>query len=167
MSITPKDVWPRLPKEIQKQVIKDLTLAIEEIIYENIGIDLKRKAIIYIRQSTPQQAIKNKESLDLQYSLRQRATELGWQEDSIEIVDDDLGITGSSIQFREGFKNILAEVTLEKIGIILSYDVTRLSRNCTDWYQLLDLCAFKNCLIADRESIYNPSNVNGRMLLGF
>ncbi len=130
-------------------------------------IHLKRKAIIYIRQSTPQQAIKNKESLDLQYSLRQRATELGWQEDSIEIVDDDLGITGSSIQFREGFKNILAEVTLEKIGIILSYDVTRLSRNCTDWYQLLDLCAFKNCLIADRESIYNPSNVNGRMLLGF
>ena len=130
-------------------------------------IHLKRKAIIYVRQSSPHQAISNKESLDLQYSLKQRAVDLGWKEQHIEIVDDDLGITGSSTVLREGFKNMLAEITLEKVGIILSYDVTRLSRNCTDWYQLLDLCAFKNCLIADRESIYNPSDVNGRMLLGF
>ena len=130
-------------------------------------IHLKRKAIIYIRQSSPHQAINNKESLNLQYSLKQRAIELGWKESDVEIVDDDLGVTGSHTKHREGFKNMLAEVTLEKIGMILSYDVTRLSRNCTDWYQLLDLCAFKSCLIADRESIYNPCDMNGRMLLGF
>ena len=130
-------------------------------------IHLKRKAIIYIRQSSPHQVINNKESLNLQYSLKQRAIDLGWKEEQIDIVDDDLGVTGSSVVLREGFKNMIAEVTLDKVGIILSYDVTRLSRNCTDWYQLLDLCAFKNCLIADRDSIYDPSDVNGRMLLGF
>lgn len=127
---------------------------------------LKRKAIIYIRQSTPHQLLSNQESLRLQYALRQRANELGWSDDNIEVIDSDLGITAATAQQRPGFKELLAQVTLGFVGIILSYDVTRLSRNCSDWYPLLDLCGYKNCLIADRDGVYDPGSANGRLLLG-
>ena len=127
---------------------------------------LSRKALIYIRQSSPNQMISNQESLRLQYALKQRAIEFGWTENKIEIIDHDLGMTGASAAHREGFKELLAQVTLGEVGIILSYDVTRLSRNCSDWYPLLDLCGYKNCLIADRDGIYDPGSPNGRLLLG-
>lgn len=127
---------------------------------------LTRKAIIYIRQSSPHQMFSNSESLQLQYALRQRALELGWSEHNITTIDLDLGTTAASAEHREGFKQLLAEVTLGEVGIILSYDVTRLSRNCSDWYPLLDLCGYKGCLIADRDSVYNPGSANGRLLLG-
>ncbi len=127
---------------------------------------LTRKAIIYIRQSSPHQMFSNQESLKLQYALRQRALELGWSENNITTIDSDLGTTAASTEHREGFKQLLAEVTLGEVGIILSYDVTRLSRNCSDWYPLLDLCGYKGCLIADRDSVYNPGSANGRLLLG-
>lgn len=127
---------------------------------------LSRKAIIYIRQSSPHQMLSNQESLRLQYALRQHAIELGWADEQVEVIDHDLGLTGASIAHREGFKDLLAQVTLGQVGIILSYDVTRLSRNCSDWYPLLDLCGYKCCLIADREGIYDPGTPNGRLLLG-
>jgi len=127
---------------------------------------LANKAIIYIRQSTPHQTLSNQESLELQYALKQKATELGWSPDNIEIIDSDLGLTGSSTDHREGFKEMLTRVALGQIGIILSYDVTRLSRNCSDWYPLLDLCGYRHCLIADRDGVYDPGTVNGRLLLG-
>ena len=94
---------------------------------------LARKAIIYIRQSTPQQMLSNQESLRLQYALKQRALDLGWREADIEIIDTDLGLTGASAQYREGFKELITQVTLGQVGIIFSSDVTRLSRNCSDW----------------------------------
>lgn len=90
---------------------------------------LAREAIIYIRQSTPHQALSNQESLELQYALKQRAIDLGWKADNVVIIDSDLGLTGASAEKREGFKEIVTKVTLSKVGIILSYDVTRLSRN--------------------------------------
>lgn len=127
---------------------------------------LNRKAIIYIRQSSPSQMITNQESLRLQYALKQRAMELGWTENNIEIIDHDLGKTGATALTREGFKELLAQVTLGEVGIILSFDVTRLSRNCSDWYPLLDLCGYKKSLIADRDGVYDPGNPNGRLLLG-
>ncbi|MGA7954342.1 MAG: recombinase family protein [Gloeobacterales cyanobacterium] len=127
---------------------------------------LNRKAIIYIRQSSPHQMLSNQESLRLQYALRKQALELGWAEAQVEVIDHDLGQTGASIAHREGFKDLLAQVTLGQVGIILSYDVTRLSRNCSDWYPLLDLCGYKRCLIGDREGIYDPGTPNGRLLLG-
>ena len=100
-----------------------------------ITIDhLARKAIIYIRQSTPQQALTNQESLRLQYALEQRAVELGWPADNIEVIDSDLGLRGASTQHRAGFQELVAKVTLGQVGVILSFDVTRLSRNCSDWY---------------------------------
>jgi DNA invertase Pin-like site-specific DNA recombinase len=91
-----------------------------------------RKALIYIRQSTPHQVLTNQESLRLQYALQQRAVALGWQADDIEVIDADLGMTGAAAQLREGFKEVVAQITLGQVGIILSSEVTRLSRNCTD-----------------------------------
>ena len=129
-------------------------------------LHLARKALIYIRQSSPHQVLSNQESLRLQYALKQRAQSLGWRPDDIEIIDADLGLTGATVQHREGFKDLIAQVTLGQVGIILSYEVTRLSRNCSDWYPLLDLCGYKNCLIADREGVYDPASPNGRLLLG-
>jgi DNA invertase Pin-like site-specific DNA recombinase len=127
---------------------------------------LARKAMIYVRQSSPHQVLNNQESLELQYALKCRALEFGWPEDHIIIVDNDLGLTGATADHREGFKELLAQVALEKVGIIFSYDVTRLSRNCSDWYPLLDICGYKNCLIADRDGVYDPGSMNGRLLLG-
>lgn len=127
---------------------------------------LSRKAIIYIRQSSPHQAISNQESLRMQYALQQRAQELGWPEASIDLIDRDLGTTAASAEHREGFKEVLTQVTLGHVGIILSFDVTRLSRNCSDWYPLLDLCGYRGCLIADRDGVYDPGSPNGRLLLG-
>ncbi len=129
-------------------------------------LHLARQAIIYIRQSTPHQVLSNQESLRLQYALQQRAQELGWRADDIEIIDADLGLTGASAQHREGFQELVSRVALGQVGIILSSEVTRLSRNCSDWYPLLDICGYKNCLIADRDGIYDPASPNGRLLLG-
>ena len=127
---------------------------------------LSRKAVIYIRQSTPNQVLTNQESTRLQYALRQRAVELGWNERDIEIIDTDLGLTARSAANRQGFTDLIGRVTLGEIGLILSWEVTRLSRNCTDWYPLLDLCGYYDCLIADRDGVYNDGTANGRLLLG-
>jgi DNA invertase Pin-like site-specific DNA recombinase len=127
---------------------------------------LSRTAIIYIRQSSPHQVLTNQESLRLQYALRQRAETLGWRPEAIEIIDTDLGLSGAEVQHREGFKDLLARLSLGQVGIILSSEVTRLSRNCSDWYPLLDLCGYKGCLIADCDGVYDPATANGRLLLG-
>ncbi len=127
---------------------------------------LARKAIVYIRQSSPHQVLTNQESLRLQYALRQRALSLGWREGDIQIIDTDLGLTASGAEHREGFKELISQVTLDRVGIILSVDVTRLSRNCSDWYPLLDLCGYRDCLIVDRDSLYDPKTPTGRLLLG-
>jgi DNA invertase Pin-like site-specific DNA recombinase len=127
---------------------------------------LQRKALIYIRQSTPHQVLSNQESLRLQYALQQRAIELGWRQEDIEIIDADLGMTGASAAHRVGFQEVVTKVTLGQVGLILSVDVTRLSRNCSDWYPLLDVCGYRGCLIADRDGVYDPGSANGRLLLG-
>jgi len=127
---------------------------------------LHKKAIIYIRQSTPHQQISNQESLRLQYALKLRAQSLGWHPDDIEIIDSDLGLTGAYAHHRSGFQELVAKVTLGQVGIILSCEVTRLSRNCSDWYPLLDVCGYRGCLIADNDGIYDPGSANGRLLLG-
>jgi len=127
---------------------------------------LAHKALIYIRQSTPQQVLTNQESLRLQYALRLRAMELGWRSEDIEIIDSDLGQTAAVSQNRAGFKEVVSRVTLGEVGLLLSSEVTRLSRNCSDWYPLLDICGYCHCLIADRDGIYDPGSTNGRLLLG-
>ena len=127
---------------------------------------LERQALIYIRQSSPHQVLTNQESRRLQYALRQRALDCGWAPEAIEVIDADQSRTARTTQGREGFKELITRVTLDRVGIIFSYDVTRLSRNCTDWYQVLDLCGYRRCLIGDRDGIYDPATINGRLLLG-
>lgn len=127
---------------------------------------LGRKALIYVRQSNPHQVLSHQESRRLQYALQQRARECGWAPEDIEIIDADLGQTASTTHGRQGFQEIVTRVTLDQVGIIFSYDVTRLSRNCTEWYPVLDLCGFRHCLIGDRDGIYDPATINGRLLLG-
>jgi DNA invertase Pin-like site-specific DNA recombinase len=127
---------------------------------------LDRKALIYVRQSTMHQVLSNQESLRLQYALEQRACALGWRADAIEIIDADLGLTGAAASHRAGFQDVVTQVTLGRVGIILSCEVTRLARNCSDWYPLLDVCGYKGCLIADSDGVYDPGSTNGRLLLG-
>lgn len=125
---------------------------------------LARKAIIDIRQSTPHQVLNHQESRRLQYALGERARQLGWPDEAIDLIDDDLGLTAATAYHRAGFNTLVAQVTLEQVGLIVSYDVTRLSRHCSDWYPLLDLCGSKGCLIADGDGMYDPATVNGRLL---
>src|SRR4029453_7075492 len=101
-----------------------------------------------------------------QYTLRERAGELGWRTEEIEILYGGLGLSGAATHYREGFKELLTRVTLGEVGLILSVEVQRLSRNCSDWYPLLDICGYKHCLIADRDGVYDPGTPNGRLLLG-
>src|ERR1022692_3455881 len=108
----------------------------------------------------------NTESLHRQYDLSGRAKALGWAGNQIVVIDDDLGRSGSSTTGRRGFAELVADVGLGKAGIILSLEVSRLARNNTDWYQLLDLCALTDTLIADADGIYHPAAVNDRLLLG-
>ena len=112
---------------------------------------LTRRAVIYVRQSSPHQVLTNTESQRLQYAMRQRARELGWHEEDILIVDDDTGHSAATTAGRLGFQQLAAQVALGQIGVIVAYEATRLARNCTHWYQLLDLCGHASCLIADRD----------------
>ena len=127
---------------------------------------LTRRAAIYVRQSSPQQVASNKESQRAQYALRQRAEQLGWHEQDVDVIDVDLGKTAATAKGRIGYQEIVAQVALGKLGILIAYDATRLARNCSHWYQLLDLCGHHDCLIADRDGVYDPSDINGRLLLG-
>src|SRR5712692_123896 len=108
---------------------------------------LARTAVISIRPSTPHQALSHQASLRLPYALTERARALGWAAEGIEVIDADIGHSAASAQHREGFNALVGQVTLGQIGLILSYAVTRLSRNGSDWYPLLDLCSYKDCLI--------------------
>src|SRR5215472_14595477 len=127
---------------------------------------LARQAVIYIRQSSPNQVLTHQESLRLQHALRQRAEQLGWAPTNIQIIDADLGQTARTAAGRSGFHELVTRVSTDQVGIILSYEVTRLARNCTDWYPLLDVCGFRRCLIADCDGVYDPGSVNGRLILG-
>jgi DNA invertase Pin-like site-specific DNA recombinase len=127
---------------------------------------LGRQALVYIRQSSPHQVLTNQESRRLQFALEQRALECGWTPDAIEIIDTDRSRTARTTQGRHGFQELVTRITLDQVGIIFSYDVTRMARNCTDWYQVLDLCGYRRCLVGDRDGIYDPTTINGRLLLG-
>ena len=127
---------------------------------------LARQAVIYIRQSSPNQVLTHQESLRLQRSLQQRAEQLGWSPANIQVIDADLGQTARTTEGRSGFQELVTRVSTDQVGIIFSYEVTRLARNCTDWYPLHDVCGFRRCLIADCDGVYDPGTVNGRLLLG-
>lgn len=125
-----------------------------------------RLALVYVRQSSAAQVEHNRESTLRQYALAQRAATLGWPEARITIIDDDLGLSGSSAHQRGGFARMTAEVALGHVGLILGLEVSRLARNNADWYRLLDLCAMTDTLIGDADGLYHPSHFNDRLVLG-
>jgi hypothetical protein len=110
-------------------------------------------AIVYIRQSTPQQVERHQESTRLQYALVERACQFGWDRDAILVIDDDLGHTGSTVEGRVGFQRLVAEVSLGRVGLVLGIEMSRLARSCLDWHQLLEICAVFDTLIADPEGV--------------
>lgn len=127
---------------------------------------LARDAYVYVRQSTLTQVREHTESLERQYELAFRAQGLGWSPPQVIVIDDDLGRSGAEASLRAGFKNLVADVGLGKVGIILGIEVSRLARNNADWYQLLDLCAVTDTLIADGDGLYHPADFNDRLVLG-
>ena len=127
---------------------------------------LKRDAFLYIRQSTLRQVQQNTESTQRQYALQQRAVALGWTVEKIHIIDCDLGQSGASTVDREGFQQLVAEVSLGHVGVVLGLDVSRLARNSADWQRLLELCAITDTLILDEDGLYDCNDFNDRLLLG-
>ena len=127
---------------------------------------LERQAYVYIRQSTLQQVAHHLESQDLQYQLVQRAQALGWSEAQVVVIDDDLGKSAISAVDRRGFQTLVTAVSMAQVGIVLATDVSRLARNCSDWYRLLDLSAMFGTLIGDASEVYDPRDYNDRLLLG-
>ena len=125
-----------------------------------------RIAVVYVRQSTPQQVLDHKESTARQYALADRAVALGWTRDRVTTIDDDLGKSGQSIEGRPGFQRLLAEVALDRVGLILGLEMSRLARSCKDWHQLLELCARFRVLLADADGLYDPTEHSDRLLLG-
>jgi DNA invertase Pin-like site-specific DNA recombinase len=127
---------------------------------------LRRPAVIYVRQSTLAQVERNTESAMRQYDLVARAQALGWPRSAVTVIDEDLGVSGASAAGRSGFARLAAEVGLGQVGIVLSLECSRLARNNTDWYRLLDLAGMTDTLIADADGIYHPALFNDRLLLG-
>lgn len=125
---------------------------------------LSRSAAVYIRQSTLQQVRNNTESGRRQYALEGRAKELGFQ--TVVVIDDDLGISGTGSHERPGFARLLAAVCNGEVGAVFALEASRLARNNRDWHHLIDLCVLTETLVVDAEGVYDPRLLNDRMLLG-
>ena len=125
---------------------------------------LKRKAILYVRQSSSYQVQHNQESRQLQYAMTQRLESLGWHE--IETIDDDLGTSAAGTVTRPGFERMVAEVCLGKVGVVAARELSRFARNNREWQQLIEMCRVVDTLLLDQEMVYAPREGNARLLLG-
>jgi DNA invertase Pin-like site-specific DNA recombinase len=123
-------------------------------------------AIVYIRQSSPQQVLNHRESRERQYALFDYAVALGWPRDRVLIIDDDQGRSGVSAQNRDGFHRLLGEVTMGHVGLVLGIEMSRLARSNKDWHHLLELCSIFGSVLADDDGLYDPRDPNDRLLLG-
>lgn len=123
-------------------------------------------AYVYLRQSTMTQVRFNQESTQRQYALQHKAQQLGWPQHAIRILDGDLGMSGAQSNHREDFKMLVADVSMAKVGAVFALEASRLSRSCTDWHRLLELCALTGTLIIDEDGCYNPADFNDQLLLG-
>jgi DNA invertase Pin-like site-specific DNA recombinase len=127
---------------------------------------LRRQAMVYVRQSHPHQIVEHVESTARQYALVDRALAFGWSRDRVVVIDEDQGQSGQSMVTRLGFQRLLAEVSLDQVGLILGLEMSRLARSNKDWHQLLELCAIFRTLLADADGLYDPTDYNDRLLLG-
>ena len=114
---------------------------------------LRRAAVVYVRQSTLAQVSRNRESTTRQYDLVARAVALGWPRAAVQVIDEDLGISGASTTGRFGFAELAAQVGLGEVGSVLALEFSRLARNNADWYRLLDLAGMTDTLIADTDGL--------------
>jgi len=125
---------------------------------------LQRAAYVYVRQSTVTQVHEHLESQRRQYALAEHARTWGWQQ--VEVVDDDLGRSGSGRVVRPGFERLVAAVCDEHVGAVFALEASRLARNNRDWHHLVDLCGLTATLLIDGEGVYDPRDFNDRLLLG-
>src|SRR5262245_41455879 len=131
-----------------------------------VGQHRDRLAIVYVRQSTLQQLERHQESTRLQYGLVDHALALGWAQQRVLVIDADLGRSGTTAEGRPGFQRLVAEVSLEHVGIVLGLEMSRLARSNRDWHQLLEVCALCGTLIGDLDGVYDPRDYNDRLVLG-
>lgn len=129
-------------------------------------IHQERKAVVYLRQSSLRQVRENRESTNRQYALRERALHLGWAADAIDIIDEDLGRSGSTTDGRAGFQQLAEDVSHGRVGALFALEVSRLARSSADWYRLLDLAGLADVLIVDEDVVYDPRDYNDRLVLG-
>jgi DNA invertase Pin-like site-specific DNA recombinase len=129
-------------------------------------VHLDRLAMVYVRQSSPQQVIENRESRERQYALADFAQRLGWAAERIVVIDEDQGLSGRTADNRAGFQRLMAEVSLNHVGAVLGLELSRLSRSNKDWHQLVDVCGIFNTLLCDQDGVYDASDGNDRLLLG-
>jgi DNA invertase Pin-like site-specific DNA recombinase len=125
---------------------------------------LSRKAILYVRQSSPYQVMNNLESQKLQYAMEARLRSLGWSE--VEIIDEDLGLSAGGNVTRTGFERMVAQVCLGEVGAVCAREVSRFARNSREWQQLVEVCRIVDTLLVDQEMVYSPRLGNDRLLLG-
>ena len=126
---------------------------------------LARKAIVYLRQSSEKQVRQNTESQRLQYDMAERIRGLGWQE--VEIINSDLGTSAAmGAVYREGFERVISSVALGEVGIVVSREVSRLSRTDKDWCRLLEVCQIFGTLIGDEQQVYDLSYLDDQLVLG-
>ena len=126
----------------------------------------QKMAYVYLRQSTMAQVYHHQESTQRQYALKDRALELGWPPDQIRVLDADLGQSGTQMNNRQDFKTLVADVSLEKVGAVFALEASRLSRSCSDWHRLLEICSLTGTLIVDADGCYDPADFNDQLLLG-
>ena len=126
---------------------------------------LDRLAVVYVRQSTVHQVLENRESTERQYALADRAVAYGWPRDRVLIIDEDQGKSGTTCEDRLGFQRLLAEVGLDRVGLILGIEMSRLTRSRKDWHKLLELCTSFRTLLGDQDGLYDPMDSNDRLLL--
>ncbi len=127
---------------------------------------LNRMAIVYVRQSSPQQVVENRESRERQYALAQVAQRMGWPAERVVIIDEDQGRSGKTADDRSGFQRLMTEVSLNHVGVVLGLELSRLSRSNKDWHQLIDVCGIFQTLLGDQDGVYDPLDGNDRLLLG-
>jgi DNA invertase Pin-like site-specific DNA recombinase len=130
------------------------------------AMQLKRKAALYLRQSTMKQVFENSESTIRQYALREKLVQFGWQPDDIMVIDCDLGQSGSGSSDRSGFKKLVADVSNNEVGAIACLETSRLARNSQEWNRLMEICSITQTVLIDADGIYDLNDFNDRMLLG-
>jgi hypothetical protein len=129
-------------------------------------VHVNRLALVYVRQSTPQQVLENRESRERQYALAEFAQRLGWPAERVVVIDEDQGQSGKTAAERSGFQRLMTEASLNHVGVVLGLELSRLSRSNKDWHQLIDVCGIFNTLLCDQDAVYDPLDSNDRLLLG-